>query len=141
MLIGVSVNEPFLIRAEDLGDPGLHSFSTFLVYWGKGSKKGPRWKTGEVQSNLVGSLGRVIYKAKAQMLLPEKSPDQNNLLRFMTHHYSQQEKAPSIKPQPAPILHPGRRTQSKMRDTSPYSLHSHTYTHTHTGFSSQKINF
>ena len=57
----------------------------FLLFYSfglleKGKYTGTPGGLGEVQSNLAGQIRRVIYKAKLQMLLPEKSSDQNSLL-------------------------------------------------------------
>jgi hypothetical protein len=70
---------PFLI-----GGRVRDSESTFILllrFTGEGRQEEASGGLGEeVQFNLAGQLGGVIYKAKPQMLLPEKSPDQNGLL-------------------------------------------------------------
>lgn len=71
---------PFLIGGRGFGEPWTSFDFSALVYWGKGGKEGPRWAWRSAIQSSWPAWGRVIYKAKAQTLLPEKSPDQNSLL-------------------------------------------------------------
>lgn len=70
----------FLIGGRRFGEPWI-SFICLLRFTGEREvEKGPRWAWGSAIQSSWPDWGRVIYKAKPQMLLPEKSPDQNSLL-------------------------------------------------------------